>query len=159
MRKLIATRIVLILIFIFLQSGIILAQNKTATGENNQAPTEVNAQRGEESSKATLKDPNALSESARQAIIEEIKAQLATMASKPLMQLIEFCQKNEIVGEFVVDLTVEGKGKIVTVFMVSTPEIAMPKKNALKDKLTQLSFENIKIPKKERVKLRYTLKF
>ena len=103
--------------------------------------------------------PSAVADPAIQAIMEEIKAQLATMGSKPLMELIEFCKKKKIVGDFVVDLTVEGKGKIVTVFMVSTPEIEMHKKNSLKDKLTQLSFDNMKIPKKERVKLRYTFKF
>ena len=141
-----------------MQREIILAQDKTATGGNNKAPSEARSQRNE-SSKIAAKDPNALSDPARQAIVDEIKAQLATMASKPLMELIDFCKKKEIVGEFVVDLTIEGKGKIVTVFMVSSPEIEMLKKNALKDKLAQLSFDNIKIPKKERVKLRYTLKF
>ena len=95
----------------------------------------------------------------KQPVIEEIKAQLATMASKPLQELLEFCRKKEIKGEFVVDLTVEGKGQIVTVFMVSGGERDIPKKNLLKNELTELHFENVKIPKKERVKLRYTLNF
>ena len=81
------------------------------------------------------------------------------MSTKMLQELLEFCKKKEIQGEFVADITVEGKGKILTVFMVSGGEDDIPKKNLLKGKLTELSFENIKIPKKERVKFRYTFKF
>lgn len=94
-----------------------------------------------------------------QKAIDEIKAQLAKMATKQLVALIEFCKKNDIAGEFVVDLTVEAKGRVVTVLMVSTPEISIPKKNMLKDKLSELQFDNIKLPKKQRAKYRYTLNF
>src|SRR5450432_1598624 len=55
-------------------------------------------------------------------VIQEVKAQLATMATPALTALIGFCKKNTIQGEFVVDLTLEGKGKVLTVFMVSGGE-------------------------------------
>ncbi len=103
--------------------------------------------------------PNEPSAAAKQIIVDEIKAQLATMATKQLKELIAFCKKNSILGDFVVDLTLEGKGKVVTVFMVSGGEDNIPKKNLLKNKLSQLQFDNVKIPKKQRVKSRYTLKF
>lgn len=93
----------------------------------------------------------------KEAAIREIKSQLAAMATKSLMDLGEFCKKNTIQGEFVIDLTVAGKGKVLTVFMVSGGEGNIREKNLLKDKLKELQFDNVKIPKNERVKLRHTL--
>lgn len=154
MRKLFSFQLLFIFPIILVATQAFAQEGKVSNADSKGITNEVNRPRNKTNTTVVgSPDPSEV------AIVEEIKAQLATMASKPLMELIEFCKKKEIVGDFVVDLTVEGKGKIVTVFMVSTPEIEMPKKNALKDKLTQLSFDNIKIPKKERVKLRYTFKF
>lgn len=157
MKKLFSFQLLFIFPIVLVATQAFAQEGKVSGADSKEATNEINRPRNK--ANAVVGSPNEPSDPATQAIVEEIKAQLATMASKPLMELIEFCKKKEIVGDFVVDLTVEGKGKIVTVFMVSTPEIEMPKKNALKDKLTQLSFDNIKMPKKERVKLRYTFKF
>jgi hypothetical protein len=94
----------------------------------------------------------------KDATITEAKAQLIAMASEA-GELGKFCSKYEIRGEFVVDLTVEGKGDVLTVFMVSGNAENMRHQNALKDKLYTLRFENIKVPKKQKVKFRHTLKF
>jgi len=152
-------RFILMLFFICAQIVICQAQEKTGSGRDSEPPREVKPQRSEESSKMIVKDPNALSEPAKQAVTDEIKSQLATMASKQLMELVAFCKKNEIVGDFIVDLTVERKGRVVTVRMVSGPEIPVTKKNMLQDKLGELQFDNVSIPKKQRVKQRYTLTF
>jgi hypothetical protein len=95
----------------------------------------------------------------KQIVIDEVKAQLAEMSSKALKELVIFCKENSIHGEFVVDMTLVEKGKVVTVFMVSSSAENPQKKNLLKNKLSQLRFDNIKIPKPERVKFRYTLTF
>jgi hypothetical protein len=59
-------------------------------------------------------------------------------------------------GKFVVDLTIQGKGKVVTVFMVSS-NASIEHQIALKNNLIELQFRNIKLPKNKRVKFRYTL--
>jgi len=149
----------LIIAFYFTSEQHLHAQEKTG-GERvtikEEKPTNSSSYRG--GSSGPLKETTSSSFN-NEEVIKEIKAQLATMATKPLMELIEFCKKNTIQGEFVIDLTIEGKGKVLTVFMVSGGEDNIPKKNLLKNKLVELQFENIKIPKKERVKLRYTLNF
>ena len=140
-------------------SGLVFAQEEKSTNTSKKVVSKES--KPEEMNTVSLGSPMTTETSSfnKQPVIEEIKAQLATMASKPLQELLEFCRKKEIKGEFVVDLTVEGKGQIVTVFMVSGGESDITKKNLLKNKLTELHFENVKIPKKERVKLRYTLNF
>ncbi len=89
---------------------------------------------------------------------QEAVTQLTQMASGA-GELATFSTKNEIKGEYVVDITIEGKGDVLTVFMVSSSTDDIPRKNLLKDKLHSLRFENIKIPKKERIKFRHTLTF
>jgi len=93
-----------------------------------------------------------------QQIIDQVKSQLDVMCGEN-GSLRTFCAENNISGKFVFDLTIEGKGNVLTVFLVSSdcPEIAS--KNLLKDKLYTLRFENVKIPKKQRIKFRHTLNF
>ena len=89
------------------------------------------------------------------AVIEEAKKQLEVMCFEN-GELGEYFKKFRIKGEFVVDLTLQGKGKVVTVFMVSS-NVDIKDQNALKNKLKELEFPNIKLPKNKRVKFRYTL--
>jgi hypothetical protein len=91
-------------------------------------------------------------------IAEEAKRQLTQLASADGL-LGKACAKNGITGEFVVDLTVVGKGKVITVFMVSSSAAEMKEQNFVKARLAELLFENIKVPKKQRVKFRHTLNF
>lgn len=70
-----------------------------------------------------------------------------------------FCSENHITGKFIFDLTLEGKGNVLTVFLVSSDTQDIPAKNLFKDKLHTLRFENVKIPKKQRIKFRHTLNF
>lgn len=157
MKKLIVST-VSILLLISICNRLSAQEEKSNSSSKKNSSNQVKPDRDSRPvSNGTLEDPSGAA--LKQQVVDEIKAQLAKMASKQLMALVEFCKQNEIAGEFVVDLTVEGKGKVVTVMMVFTPEIPIPKKNMLKDKLAELEFDNIKIPKKQRIKYRYTLKF
>ncbi len=146
--------IISFLFFISITS--LVAQEEKNSGSNSRKSDQVKP----EQVTTTKENPEeSASAGLNQQVVDEIKAQIALMATKPLIALKEFCLKNHIAGEFLVDLTIEGKGKVVTVLMVSTPEITIQKKNMLKDKLGELQFDNIKIPKKQRIKNRYTLNF
>jgi hypothetical protein len=91
-------------------------------------------------------------------ITQEAKSQLTQMTAEA-GELNAFASEKDIKGEFVFDMTLQGKGDVLTVFMVSSSSDDIALKNLLKDKLHALRFENIKIPKKEKVKFRYTVKF
>jgi hypothetical protein len=90
--------------------------------------------------------------------ISEAKKQLEAMSSEG-GDLYNFCQEKNLTGEFVVDITIQLKGKVLTVYMVSSSVEEIKHQNLLKSKLTEIQFENIKIPKNERVKFRQTLTF
>jgi hypothetical protein len=131
------------------------AQDKTNARSKPNAAQTI-GEKDEDSNENIIGEPK--SNYNKEPIIKEIKAQLAAMATKQLSELVAYCAKHNIVGEFEVDITVVGKGKVITVFMVSGGD-DVAKKNLLRTKLSTLEFENIKISKKERVKIRYTLKF
>lgn len=94
----------------------------------------------------------------KQPIIAEAQRQL-TIKATSTGELGEACTKNGVTGTFVVDITIQGKGKVLTVFMVSSDVEDIKDQNFLKNRITQVEFANIKIPKKERVKFRHTLTF
>jgi hypothetical protein len=94
----------------------------------------------------------------KEQIVSEAKKQLEAMSSKG-GDLYNYCQEKGLTGEFVVDITLQLKGKVLTVFMVSSSVEEIKDQNLLKSKLTELQFENIKIPKNERVKFRQTFTF
>lgn len=91
-------------------------------------------------------------------VIEEARNQFTALSAET-GELKKFCQEKNITGEFVFDITLQGKGKVLTVFMVSSSTEELNNQNLLKAKLTETQFNNIKIPKKERVKFRHTLIF
>jgi hypothetical protein len=94
--------------------------------------------------------------SSKDNVIEEATAQLNALCS-PAGDIGEYCVKNNIKGEFVMDFTVQGKGKILTIYMVSSTVEDVAFQNRLKVRLMEVQFQNIKLPKNERVKFRYTL--
>ncbi len=97
-------------------------------------------------------------EANKQAIITDARKQLVAMCSLE-GELFDFANRNNIKGEFVVDFTIGAKGKIITVFMVSSNPETVQTQNLVKNKLTGIQFDNIKIPKTERIKFRHTLTF
>lgn len=94
----------------------------------------------------------------KEQVIKEARTQLTVLSSEG-GELSKFCQENNITGEFVIDITLHGKGNVLTIFMVSSTTEELKYQNLLKSKLAELQFDNIKIPKKERVKFRQTLTF
>lgn len=94
----------------------------------------------------------------KQAVIKEVQSQLEMLSSAD-GDLTKYCKENGITGEFVMDLTVQGKGKLLTIYMVSSSAEDVKYQNMLKNKLMGLQFSNIKLPKNERVKFRQTLTF
>ncbi len=91
-------------------------------------------------------------------VIAAARAQLDEMSS-PEGELTKFFTKNNITGEFVFDMTLQGKGDVVTVFMVSRNAGKARENTIFKDKMHSLKFRDIKIAKKQRVKFRHTLTF
>lgn len=89
------------------------------------------------------------------AAVDEATIQLEGMCSVN-GDLWTLCSKHDVKGEFVVDLTIQGKGKVVTVFMVSSTG-SIDSQIVLKNKLMDCQFLNIKLPKNKRIKFRYTL--
>jgi hypothetical protein len=87
--------------------------------------------------------------------IEEASNQLAGLCAID-GDLWKLCSKQGIKGEFVVDITIQGKGKVVTVFMLSGNG-EVNDQIVLKNKLIDLQFPGIKLPKNKRVKFRYTI--
>jgi len=94
----------------------------------------------------------------KEQIVSEAKKQLDSMSAEG-GDLYKYCQDKNLKGEFVVDITLHLKGKVLTVYMVSSSVEEIKHQNLLKSKLTEIQFENIKIPKNERVKFRQTLTF
>lgn len=115
-------------------------------------PIEGDGNSQSETSTATIKDAG---DSDNEVVINEAKRQLEMLASAE-GELRAFSNKNGIKGKLVFDLTLVGKGKVVTVFMVSS-NVEVKDQNLIKNKLAELQFPNIRIPKNERVKFRYTL--
>ncbi len=97
-------------------------------------------------------------EAEKEKIIINARKQLVAMSS-PSGELFEYCVKNKVTGDFVVDLTIGYKAKVLTVFMVSSAPENIQNQNSLKSKLSDLQFEDIKISKNDRIKFRHTLTF
>jgi len=91
-------------------------------------------------------------------VIAKARAQLDEMAGAE-GELSKFFKKNNITGEFVFDMTLQGRGDVVTVFIVSRNAERARENTIFKDKVHSLKFRDIKIAKKQRVKFRHTLTF
>jgi hypothetical protein len=91
-------------------------------------------------------------------VIKEVQRQLAELSTGE-GKLAVYCAENNVKGEFVMDLTIQGKGKLLTIYMVSSSVEDIKYQNMLKNKLSEFYFVNIKLPKNERVKFRHTLTF
>jgi hypothetical protein len=73
-------------------------------------------------------------------------------------KIAEYVAKNSIKGEYVMDITVEGKGRTLTVTAISNQGGNIPSQNALKDFLCTYVY-NFKMKPGQREKVRHTFKF
>ena len=84
----------------------------------------------------------------------EARKELANTLADPESKLKKFIIKNTIKGEFIFDITIEEKGKVVTVFAVSSDADNIKMQNMLKDQLKLLTF-NFKMPRDKSYKFQY----
>lgn len=94
----------------------------------------------------------------KEASVREARSSLALLSS-PEGEIFAFCVKNQIKGEFEMDITMQGKGEIISVFMVASNVDDIRARNLLKDKIIKIRMKEIRIPKNERIKFRQTLTF
>lgn len=93
----------------------------------------------------TLTDKNAIAAQAT----KELDASLQNGDLKA------FTTANAIKGEYIFDITVQEKGKVLTVYVVSSDADDLNKQNQLKSKLREFQF-NFKLAKKSTCKFQYT---
>ena len=86
-------------------------------------------------------------------VVKIAKEQLAT--SQQSGKLAEYIIEHKIKGEFIFDITVGDKGKVMTVFAVTSDDDKYKTQNKLKDYLKTLKFD-IKTAKGKLYKFQYT---
>lgn len=89
--------------------------------------------------------PDAVSDTAVSTLNRELKSG----------KLAEFITKSNIHGLFIFDITLHKKGEVATVFTQSDEKTDIRSQNLLKDYIRQMRFD-VKMPKDQRVKFRYT---
>ena len=92
-----------------------------------------------------------------EAVVAAAKAELDTMMQPGGALQLESVKLN-IKGEYVIDLTIYDKGKVLSVFMVSSDAGEIKMQNAAKDLIRRAVF-NFKMPKDKTYKLQYTFNF
>lgn len=90
-------------------------------------------------------DPDEAIDKASAALDEEMRAG----------KLREFITKNTISGIFIFDITLHKRGEVATIFAPGDEKTDIRAQNLLKDFVRQMRFD-VKIPKDQRVKFRYT---
>lgn len=96
----------------------------------------------------------------QKAVLLTDKEEIISQAKKELDaaiqsgELKEFVTLNNIKGEYIFDITIHEKGKVLTVFVVSSDADEMSKQNLLKTKVREFQF-NFKMPKGKSYKFQY----
>jgi hypothetical protein len=91
-------------------------------------------------------------------IIEEAKKELDAMIANPESDFMKKITESKISGEYVFDITIEGKGKVLSVFVVSSDADEIKQQNYVKDLVRAIQF-NFKMPKDKSYKFQYTFNF
>ncbi len=94
----------------------------------------------------------------KEAVIKQTTAELEFAMASPEGALYKFGLKNNISGEYTLNLTIRNKGQVVSVFVADKKDGNIPSQNALKDKIMDFQF-NFKMPKNKDYKFSYTFKF
>ena len=89
-------------------------------------------------------------------VVAEAKAELDS--SMHVGDFKEFAVKNNIKGEYIMDITIHEKGKVLTVFAVSNDSDDLKTQTRVKDFLRMFTFA-IKLPKGKMYKFQYTFNF
>ena len=91
-------------------------------------------------------------------IVASASAELTQAMTAPDGELYKFGQKNNITGQYELQITLRGKGDVVSVFVVSKNNGNILSQNMLKDEIFRHKF-NFKMPKNKDYKFSYTFKF
>lgn len=94
----------------------------------------------------------------REDIIAEAKKELDAMMANSESDFKKKITENKISGEYVFDITIEGKGKVLSVFVVSSDADDVKQQNYVKDLVKAIQF-NFKMPKDKSYKFQYTFNF
>ena len=89
-------------------------------------------------------------------VVAEAKAELDS--SMHVGDFKEFAVKNNIKGEYIMDIAIHEKGKVLTVFAVSNDTDDLKMQTRIKDYLRMFIFA-IKMPKGKMYKFQYTFNF
>ena len=90
-------------------------------------------------------------------VIASAKSELDNMLKNGGALQLEAAKLN-LKGEFVIDMTIHDKGKVQSVFMVSSDAGDVKMQNAVKDLVRRIEF-NFKVPKDKAYKFQYTFNF
>lgn len=91
-------------------------------------------------------------------IVAAATAELTLAMTPPEGELYKFGQENNITGEYNLQLTIRGKGDVVSVFVASKNNGNIPSQNKLKDEIFRFQF-TFKMPKNKDYKFNYIFKF
>ncbi len=87
-------------------------------------------------------------------ILLQATRELDSAMQAPNGKLYRFCQKNNIKGEYTMQLSLRNKGSVVSVYVADKKNADIPSQNKLKDELLKFRF-GFKMPKNKDYKLSY----
>jgi hypothetical protein len=94
----------------------------------------------------------------KEAVIAEGKKELDAVMADPESYLRKEAAKYNLKGEFTFDITLTGRGRVLSVFAVSSDADDIKAQNWLKDKVSSMIF-SFKMPRKKTFKFQYIFKF
>jgi len=89
------------------------------------------------------------------AILDEAIGQLDNDLQNPESSLAKLISKRQIAGLFLMNITIQKNGEVVSIFAQSDDKTNIPMQNALKDMILKYRFD-VAVPKNERLKFTYT---
>lgn len=91
-------------------------------------------------------------------VIKQAILELDQAMTPPEGSLYKFGSKNNITGEYTLQLTLRNKGEVVSVFVAEKKDGNIASQNMLKDKILDIKF-SFKMPKNKDYKFNYIFKF
>lgn len=91
-------------------------------------------------------------------VIEEAKKELDQTLANPESDFMKVVTEKKVTGVYVFDITICEKGKVLSVFVVSSNASDVKMQNQVKDLVKAFDF-NFKMPKGKSYKFQYTFNF
>ncbi len=90
-------------------------------------------------------------------VVSQAKAELDSLMT-PGTAFLQQAAKQNIKGEYILDITVHDKGRVLSVFMVSSDADDIKMQNRAKDLIRTIEF-GFKVPRDKTYKFQYTFQF